>query len=146
MADRMSVPELIEQSDRWLLPITGGELAQCRFDYAVTLVIDREGSFEVRIEQPFTLAAPNGEESSLDPEHDPGGAGRTLALLHERVTGAVAHKDGRLELEFESGAAIRVLGGGEFEPWNVVGPGGLRVVSVPDGGLTIWSDGDGESY
>lgn len=145
MAVRMRGSDLIEQSDRWLLPIVGGEVAQCRFDYALTLVIDRDGSFEVRIEQPFTFEPPNGEECSLDPASDPGRAGRALELLHDRVTGAAALKDGRLELKFESGAAIRVPGGGELEPWNVVGPGGLRFVSVPDGGLTIWSGGDGEA-
>jgi len=56
----------------------------------------------------------------------------------EPGTSSLAYKDGRLKLELSGGNRLHIFAGQEFEPWTLVGPDGLRVVSVPGGELAIW--------
>ena len=130
---------LVESADRWLVPMVG-TVTQCRLDYAFSLVIadDSAGSFEVRIEQPFVVAGSDGEVR-LDPEGDPQQMAPALRVLRRTVEQAIAFKDGGLELTFDDGAVLRVAAGEDYEAWNIVGPGGLRLVSMPGGELAIWS-------
>jgi hypothetical protein len=66
------VGELVEAADRWVVPMAGRAVTQCRMDHAFSLVVadEPDGSFEVRIEQPFILAS-EGQELTIDPEGDP---------------------------------------------------------------------------
>jgi hypothetical protein len=139
------VGELVEAADHWLVPMTGRTVTQCRLDYAFSLVVADEpaGSFEVRIEQPFTVAS-HGDELTLDPEGDPVLMAPALRVLRQDVEQAIAFKDGRLELTFGDGAVLRVPVGEDHEPWNIVGPAGLRIVSLPGGELAIWSPERGD--
>lgn len=130
--------DLVELGDRWLLPMTGRQVTQCCVDYAVTFRFSEAGgSFDVRIGEPFVLRKA-GDEHHLRPEDDPAGMGPALSLLHQTVTEAVAFKDGRLELRFSDGSAVKVPVGQDYEPWELVGPGGVRVVSLPGGDLAVW--------
>jgi hypothetical protein len=54
------------------------------------------------------------------------------------VVEASAFKDDHLELKFDGGATITVAAAEDLEPWEIVGPGGLRVVSLPEGQLAVW--------
>lgn len=132
--------ELIEAADRWLVPMAGLTVMQCRVDYAFSLIAadGLDGWFEVRIEQPFVVASP-GKELLLDPAGEPAAMAPALSVLHQTVVEAVAFKDGRLELMFGDGRVLRVPIGKDHEAWNVVGPGGLQIVSLPGGELAIWS-------
>jgi hypothetical protein len=135
---------LVEDGGRWQLPLEGCTVVQCCVDWAVTLRFARAGAaFEVRIEQPFVFVPAGGREVLLDPENDPVGLGPVLACTRIAVTGAMAFDDGSLELSFINSTSFRVPGSPEHEAWGMVGPAGLRVVSVPGGELAIWQpDGD----
>lgn len=133
--------ELIEADDLWVLPLAGRPVTQCRFDYAFTIVLDEpESSFEIRIEEPFEFTAVGGGQPvTLDPEADTRAMAPALAILHRAIDRAVAYKDGRLGVEFAEGGELRVPLGPSFEAWTLVGPAGLRIVSLPGGELAIWS-------
>jgi hypothetical protein len=130
---------LIDTPDAWLLEVTRMTVTQCRIDYAFTLVLEAErgGSVEIRIEQPFVVTVQDGEHD-VDPEADPIDIAPALRLLHQGVTRATAFKDGRLELVFDGAELLRVPASEDYEPWNVVGPEGLRIVSLPGGDLGVW--------
>lgn len=134
------VGELVETADRWLVPMAGLTVTQCRLDYAFSLVVAGEpaSSFEVRIEQPFVVAGHN-DELVLDPEGEPAAMSPALSVLRQDVEQASAFKDGRLEMTFGDGAVLRVPVSADYEAWNIVGPAGLRIVSLPGGELAIWS-------
>lgn len=130
--------ELVEADDRWLVPMVG-TVTQCRVDYAFTVVVMDEdaGYFEARIEQPFVLAR-GAKEASFDPEGDPVALAPVLRVLRGQVEQAVAFKDGRLELVLGDGVMLRVAAGGRYEAWQIAGPRGLLIVSMPGGELAVW--------
>lgn len=132
--------EFVEAADRWLVPVAGRSVTQCRLDYAFTLVVADEsaGSFEIRIEQPFVVTS-RGDEVVLDPEGEPARMAPALGLLRQDIEQAAAFKDGRLELSFTDGGVLSVPVGEDYEAWSIVGPAGLRIVSLPGGELAIWS-------
>jgi hypothetical protein len=135
----VSAAELVESEDRWEVPLDG-TLEQVRADHALTLVVDGErGAFEIAIEQPFALERAGDGTTEVGWPDDMAAVAPVLALLHGGVEAAVAFKDGRLELRLAGGACLRVAAGEDFEPWTLVGPGGLRLVSVPGGELAVWS-------
>lgn len=137
----MSAVELIATKDGWVVPLDGCTVAQCRVDYSFTFVIDgARGSFEIRIEQSFELVGEvEGDRPvSLNVEDEPTALAPALALLRAAVHEALAFEDGRLELRFDNGR-VRVPASEEFEAWTLVGPDGLRLVSMPEGALAVWS-------
>ena len=130
---------LVERSDHWVLPLRGRSVTQCRVDYAFTLLFtEPDASYEIRIEGPFVLSHAQGADVRIDPDDAPAARGPALALLHQTVESAVAHKDGGLELGFADGSHIHVPASGQYEPWDFLGPAKLRIVSTPGGELTIW--------
>jgi hypothetical protein len=78
----------------------------------------------------------------LVPGGPPTELGSALIVLRATVTRAAAYKDGHLAIVFGHGVWIRVPVSQTFEAWNVVGPGGLRVVSLPGGDLAVWKPED----
>ncbi|MCP9488807.1 MAG: YtzH-like family protein [Solirubrobacteraceae bacterium MAG38_C4-C5] len=136
--------ELVDAKDRWLVPLDGCVVVQCRIDHAFTLVIGSgPGSFEVRIEQPFeVLGWVDGGQPvslSLEDEDGPSALAPALSVLHAALEAALAFKDGRLELWFADGRWLRVPAVEQFEAWTLVGPDGLRLVSLPGGEVAVWS-------
>lgn len=130
---------LERDGNRWQLPLVGCAVGQCCVDWGVTLrFLHPNGAFELRIEQPFVFAPAGAAEMPLRPEADPAGLGPLLACTRTVVDTAKAFEDGRLEVSFEDGSSLRVDGSSEYEPWGLVGPEGLRVVSVPGSRLAIW--------
>jgi hypothetical protein len=132
---------MIEAEDHWVLPLAGQAVTQCRFDYAFTIIAGKtESSFEIRIEEPFEFSSRGeGRAITVDPEAEPLTMGPALGVLHQTIDRAVAYKDGRLAVKFAEGDELWVPSGQSFEPWTLVGPAGLRIVSLPDGELAIWS-------
>jgi hypothetical protein len=130
----IGVDELV---DRWVLPVENCPVASCSFDYAVTLRLTND--VNVRIEQPFVYRSAEGVEHLIVPGSDPVGLAPVLSVCRLVVRQGFAFKDGRLELEFEDGSSVNVPSGEDFEPWELFGPGDLRVISVPGGDLAIWS-------
>ncbi len=143
----MSSRELVEGADNWELPLEGREVTQCCVDYALTLILgEPDATFSLAIEQRFWFAANDCDAEMFVPESSPAALGPPLAVLHQSVKRAIAYKDGRLELEFSDGMRLRVPASEKFEAWNLVGPAGLRLVSLPSGGLAVWQpDSDAPS-
>jgi hypothetical protein len=142
---RVTGIRLVEDAGPWRLPLAGCAVSQCCVDWAVTLRLEHpDGAFELRIEQPFVFAAADGVETLLRPEDDPADIGPLLVCSRTTVDEALAFDDGSLTVSFTDGSRIRVSSSPEYEPWGLVGPAGLRVVSVPGGELGIWQpDSDG---
>ncbi len=130
------VTGLMKAGDRWVLPVAGQQVAQLCLDYAVTLRLQND--VVVRIEQPFVITSPTGEERLIVPEGDVDRLAPVLNLVRSTVTEGAAFDDGHLELSFADGARVSVPSAEDYEPWEIVGPEGLRIVSVPGGELSVW--------
>jgi hypothetical protein len=98
-----------------------------------------ENGVEFSIEAEFLLIRPAGQRHALNPQADDGLALAPILGTRRRTVGkGAAFKDGRLVLEIDDGSRIEVPAGLKYEPWNLTGPGGLLIVSVPGGDLSIW--------
>jgi hypothetical protein len=101
----------------------------------------------VNVECPFALRTAGGAEQSIDASCAPSRLAPTLDLLGERIRGATVWLEGRLELRFESGAAIEVPPDPSFESWQVSGPDGLFIVCTPGGGEpALWPGGTDQAH
>ena len=125
-----------ESTDRWVLPIGDQPVVACCVDYAMTLRFGND--VELRIEQPFVYRTAEGVEHLIVPEGDPVRLAPALAVCRQVVRQGFAFKDGHLELDFADHSGLSVPATEDLEPWELVGPDGLRVVSVPGGDLAIW--------
>lgn len=135
----MSVVKLVEEPDRWVLPLAGLVVTQCCVDYAFTLTVaDVSLSFETRIERSFDLLL-DGSTRTVDVDGGPTSMAPALAMMHREMADAVAFKDGRLELRFADGGRVLVPVDERFEAWTLTGSGDLRLVSLPGGELAVWS-------
>ena len=68
----MRSPHITESDDAFEIAVEGLAVTQCRFDYAVTLVLDDGAtSFTIRISEPFVLRGCGTAEWRLDPERRP---------------------------------------------------------------------------
>lgn len=129
------VGELVEADDHWVVPIADLLVTQLRFDFAVTLIFEEH--FHVRMEGVIVLS-PGGSGSVIEAEGDVDQLVPLLRLKTATVREGLAFKDGRLELTFTDGSRLVAPAGQAYESWQLAGPHGLLIVSVPDGGLTIW--------
>ena len=133
---------MTEGLDHWRLPLAGRVVDRVVIDWAITLHLDdSEGGIEVKVEQPFVAENERGS-TRVDPSGDPALLGPAAAVARARVKSAVAFKDGRLELVFESGLRWHVAPSPDFEAWMVTGPGLLRVVGMPGGTVATWGAGE----
>lgn len=117
--------------------IEGQEISRICVDFAVALqTVD---GAELRIETAFSVTA-SSEEPVLRARPDAlGDAGSpVLGLLRQRVSAAVIHDSGRLELTFSAGGRIVCEPDEEFEAWILTVPGGERAVCSPGGGIVRW--------
>jgi hypothetical protein len=129
---------LRDAGDRWHLDLSGAVVDQCCFDYAVVLRLSRV-SWELRIEQPFSVTTSDGKEFLVIPEE---GAHLDVVLdnlLRGTVKDAFAFKDGRFELRLVDGTVVEVPPEEGFEAWVITGPAGVRIVSLPGGDLAVWN-------
>lgn len=132
----MSTLTLVEADDHWRLPLDGRQVERVCIDFAVTLVFT--GGLELRIEQPFVITRSDGSDALVVPEAEPEHLAPVLELARGDVARAEAFKDGHLELSFSDGMSLGVPADEGFEAWELVGPDGLRTVSLPGGDLAVW--------
>lgn len=133
-----SEPVFVKHSDRWVVSVKGATVSRCSFDWAVTWVVTTEsGDVEIRIEQPFMFG--DRDPIRLVPEHDPVQLAPVLSTVRDSVVRIEAFTDGRLELEFGGGAIATVVPSEEFESWTLTGPGDLKLIAIPGGGVVTWS-------
>jgi hypothetical protein len=130
----------VERPDRWALPYHTMRVTQLRLDAQLTLVLDE--FTEIVVGCPATLRrGPTLESGAISVRIAPhrqevSGA---LDLFGARVLAAMAFKDGRLRLLFDGGDQLHVPPDSFYEAWSVSGPGTLRAVCLPRGGLAIWA-------
>jgi Family of unknown function (DUF6188) len=132
--------EVAEYELRWAVEVSGAVIVRACFDWSVTLIIGEppQAGLEVRIEQPFVLAEPDGRERLLVPEGDPGGLAPVLRIVRQDVVRVDAFKDGHLEIGVADGTVLSVPSAEDFESWEISGLHGLRIVSVAGGRLSVW--------
>lgn len=129
---------IVEQCDRYVLQLDGATVDRCYVDHAFGLVILVAGqAVEVRIEGEFQLFRGSVElRLSASRARELGVA---LELFAQAIGEIVARKDGCLEVDFMDGSRISVAPDTDFEAWQVAGPGGLLLVGLPGGGVSIWT-------
>ena len=130
----------IERPDRWSLPYHDLRVTQLRLDAQLTLVLDETG--EITVSTPALLVpgpAPGSWPSPVRIAPHRQEVAGALALFGARVVAAVAFKDGRLRLLFDGGSQLHVPPDSWYEAWSAIGPGSLRAVCLPRGGLAIWA-------
>jgi len=130
----------VERTDRWSLPWQDMRVTQLRLDAQLTLVLDE--STEIVVGCPATIVRGTTPESGaisvrLAPHRQEVAA--ALDLFGARVLAAMAFKDGRLRLLFQGGDQLHVPPDSFYEAWSLSGPGSLRAVCLPRGGLAIWA-------
>lgn len=138
LAGSVMAVDLVDQLDRgrWLLPLTGEPIMSCCVDYAFSF--GTGNLISIRIEQPFVYTSADGAEHLIVPEGDPVQVAPALVIARLSVREGFAFADGHLELTFSDGSMIGVPSAEGYEPWDLTGPDGLKVVSVPGGELAIW--------
>jgi len=130
----------VERPDRWALPYQAMRVTQLRLDSQLTLVLDE--STEIVVGCPATLVrGPTSESGAVSVRLAPHRqeVGAALDLFGARVLAAMAFKDGRLRLLFDGGDQLHVPPDSFYEAWSLSGPGTLRAVCLPRGGLAIWA-------
>lgn len=128
---------LSEDQDRWSVAIRGRAVTRCVVDYAFSLDVGYPpNEVAIRIEGPFSLEI-GGTNYRMSPEATvelcP-----ALGLLHQVADALTAYKDGALEVRFATGDLLAAKPDPNYEAWEINGAGGLRIVSLPGGGLAVW--------
>lgn len=122
----------------WLLDVSAQLILQLVLDFQVTLVLEH---FRITIEESFVLEHPDGTTHVVEPGGDFDQLAPVLLLSRSKVVAeGRAFDDGRLEVIMQDGCRLSVVPDPEsaYESWNVTGPDGLRIVSMPEGELALW--------
>ncbi|MGI5338080.1 DUF6188 family protein [Streptomyces sp. CA-181903] len=120
------------------MPLRGMAVAEIGVNFRLVLALDSE--WEVALESPAGLShgtARTNPPVPLKPESQDVAA--ALHLFRAKVLSAVAFKSGALRLVFDTGHHLTCPSDPSFEAWQVTGPTGWRFVSLPGGGLAVWT-------
>lgn len=138
----MSKFTLLEEIDKWVIPLREREVTLLLIDYAFRFVMwqSNDDDISITIETDFVFNRPS------DPNHRislsanwPLSVMPVLEILHEKVVDVVIFKDGNLAVTLRNNQQILVSPDPNHEAWNVAGSGGLLVVCGPGGKITRWS-------
>jgi len=128
---------LVEQGDRWVVPLQGKMVTRYFVDSAFGIELwESDNTTTIRIEGPFVLQE-QGAAQRLSPEQ-PKTLGSALSIMGKTVTSVNVYKDGCLAVHFADGSSLSVAPDAAYEAWEVVSSRGLRVVCTPGGNLSIW--------
>lgn len=104
-----------------------------------SLVVQFSDEYFALIASPLTLSR-EGDTLTLTPDQDPAEAFAPIRrLVGLNVVESTADDSGALRMAFGDGSLIHVAADEAYEAWNVSGPRGALVVSMPGGELAIWS-------
>jgi len=119
------------------MTLSGWRLEQCSIDFAFGLrITDQKTNVQIRINSSFFIVR-DDSRLDFDPVNHPERLGPVLALLRSPIQKVSACKNGTL-MVFLPQASIIVPSDEQFEAWELSGPNGLLVVSLPGGDLAIW--------
>jgi hypothetical protein len=132
---------LAEHDDRWIMNLKGLTVVEMGISYQLSLRLDTEA--RVVLGCPFKLTQVFDDDRQ-DVILDPGQQDVTAAieLFGAKVLSAVASKTGSMRLVFDNGWHLNSRADPSFEAWEVLGPGGWRIISMPGGKLAVWSGRD----
>lgn len=123
-----------------VIPLKGRSVSRCYLDFAFGIQFLSQGPETiVRIETPFRIAYPDAEYE-LSPARVADMC-KALHILHKAVDEALALQDGTLKLRFVDGTRVIVPPDPDYEAWQISGPNGRLLASLPGGGLAEWSAG-----
>ncbi len=129
-----------EHDDRWLLNFRGLDVTRITVDFRLTLSLGSE--WELEIESPADLLQGPGR-TEINPGFRlvPGSqdVAPALLLFGAKVLSAVAFKTGALRLVFDNRMHLVCRSDPSFESWQITGPQGWRIISMPGGELAVWS-------
>ncbi|MGV9268877.1 DUF6188 family protein [Kitasatospora sp. NPDC003701] len=128
--------EPVEHKDRWVLNLRGTGVAGIRTGFRLTLAL--HAGWDVVLEAPARLS-PGPLDGSPGPRPFAGARDLVAALSGATVLSAVAFKSGALRMVFDSGARLTCSADTSLEAWQIAGPRGWRFVSLPGGGLAVWT-------
>ena len=129
--------QVVEHGDHWVVPLEGKTVTRCLVDHAFGIELwERNSTTTIRIEGDFVFQGYGGEHQ-LSPAY-PTALGPALSTIGKAIVSARACKDGCLDVHFADGSTLSVKPDPEYEAWEIVGTGGLRVVCTPGGSLSIW--------
>jgi hypothetical protein len=129
---------LAEHDDRWIMNLRGLAVTEIGVSYQLSLCLDSDA--RVVLGCPFKLTQGVGDgrqDVILDPGRQDVAA--ALGLFGATVLSAVAFKSGSMRLVLDNGCHLNSRPDPSFEAWEVLGPGGWRIVSMPGGKLAVWS-------
>ncbi|WP_164836214.1 DUF6188 family protein [Actinacidiphila soli] len=135
----------VEHEDRWILSprLRGLRVTRISIDFMLTLTLDSD--WEVILEAPARLArVADGTIPRLLLTPETQDVAAALPLFGKAILSAVAFKSGALRLVFDGGIELTCSSDPTSEAWQITGPRGWRFVSLPAGGLAVWS-GSGAS-
>ena len=132
----------VQKSDEgWRLPVEQRRVSRCTFDHAFALEFhEGEQSAVLRIEGGFTIL--DREQVHRLTPSSPVNLGLAVALFGQVVQSARTSEEGKLEIAFEDGRSLTVAPNDRYEAWEFSGPGGVRVVCTPGGGISVWQPKD----
>ena len=111
-----------------------------------TIVLQFSNVHFVVVSSPIDVDV-GGESLCLSPEDDSDEAFEPVSqLIGQMVDVASTDAAGALIVTFKGGGRLKVEPDPRYEAWNVAGPDGALVVSMPGGELAVWSarpGGDG---
>ncbi|RAG83812.1 hypothetical protein DN069_20455 [Streptacidiphilus pinicola] len=133
-----------ELDDRWILNLRSLSITQITVDFRLTLALSSD--WLVTLETPAELMQGPGRTESnpgfrLTPETQD--VAPALTLFGSKILSAVAFKTGTLRLVFDNGMHLKCRSHPEFVAWQITGPEGQRIVSMPDGELALRFDAEG---
>ena len=127
---------MAEHDDRWIMNLRGLAVTEIGISYQLSLCLGSDA--RVVLGSPFTLTQGDGRQDViLDPGRQDVAA--ALGLFGAKVLSAVAFKSGSMRLVLDNGWHLNSRADPSFEAWEVLGPGGWRIVSMPGGELAVWS-------
>ncbi|MFE3108887.1 DUF6188 family protein [Kitasatospora indigofera] len=127
-----------EHEDRWIMNLRGLAVTEISVGHQLSLRLGSDA--RVVLGCPFELTQGVGDDRQhvfLDPGRQDVAA--ALGLFEAKVLSAVAFKAGSLRLVFDNGCHLNSRADPSFEAWEVLGPGGWRVISMPGGQLAVWA-------
>ena len=121
----------------WIIALSGCEVTRLEFDWAIGIQLGSgDDRYYLRIESPFVLLREGANESLVVPDI-PSTVGEVISVLRQQVVQLEVFDDGHLEVQLTP-SRISVPATEDYEPWELTGPNGLRVVSIPGGEIAVW--------